>query len=950
VSAKGKLFCQVCGTALSGAGEACPVCALRGALWPETTALLDSSSKLRFEHYQVLKNKDGTFIELGRGAMGLTYKALDVHLQCPVALKIINARFIGDDSARRRFVREARAAASVRHPNVASVFHLGESSGNYFYAMEFVDGETLGKLIQRSGRLEPDLALEIVAQVAAGLVAIEKKLLVHRDIKASNIMLSWDDGRLETVKIIDLGLAKGVGEETISTAGGFLGTPGYASPEQFAGIGIDIRSDLYSLGVTLWEMVSGKLPFQGSAVELMDQHQHSALPIEKLKSVPAPIIVLLEILLAKDPGQRFQNPAQLQKALPKVREALASGSRLTANDLCSITDRAIEQTVKRKSKKQVVRWVLAAGLCLAGVLVTWFFFSGHGTLFFNQRVSETTLSQRSIAVLPFESLSENKSDTYFADGVQDEILNNLAKIAQHKVISRISVMQYRADTKRDLHEIANTLGVANVLEGAVRRNGDRVRVSTELIDARSDNTIWADSYDRDLTDIFAIQSEIAQTIARKLAATLSPEEKKRIEQKPTQNLEAYDLYLRSKELVRDALVIAIVGDLGESLHEAVQLLEQAVHLDPSFTLAYSVSTEAHDILYQLVDPSPERRALADASITKALSLQPDLPEVRLAYAHYLYFVYRDYEQARIQLAMARAGLPNSAEARLIAAFMDRRQGNFDKAIQMFNEAIALDPRNTFSITELSNTLGMTKQFRAAHQVFRRLIEFFPNEPMLQVEEALSVASETGDPTALRSALKVIPESIANDSEALFARLYLALTDRDWAAAKVIIQKMKEKGADIFFAYGAGPPVPVGCYDILLARLQDEQFDTSSAFTDTREQLRQRVQKLSGHGRLLSQLAVVDALLNNKAAIPEAKRAVEMLPIFKDAIEGPAVLLNLAVAYAWTGELDLAFATLELIKTTPGGPDYGMLKREPFWDPLRKDPRFDKLLAELAPKD
>jgi serine/threonine protein kinase len=237
--------------------------------------------------------------------MGITYKALNVHLQCPVALKIINARFIGDDSARRRFVREARAAASVRHSNVASVFHLGEIGGNYFYVMEFVDGETLESFIRRSNRLEPNLALEIVLQVKAGLAAIQKQHLVHRDIKPSNVMISFDAGRLENVKIIDLGLAKGIAEEpAISTFGSFTGTPEYASPEQFAGIRTDIRSDLYSLGVTLWEVLSGKLPFQGSAAELMYQHQHAAPPVEKLRGVPQPIIALLEILLKKDPGQK----------------------------------------------------------------------------------------------------------------------------------------------------------------------------------------------------------------------------------------------------------------------------------------------------------------------------------------------------------------------------------------------------------------------------------------------------------------------------------------------------------------------------------------------------------------------------------------------------------------------------------------------------------------------
>ncbi len=263
-------------------------------------------------------------MELGRGGMGVTYKAIDTHLRCPVALKIISAQFIGNESARSRFVREARAAASVRHSNVASVFHLGESGGNYFYVMEFVDGETLEALIRRRSQLEIELALEILTQVAAGLTAIHKQHLVHRDIKPSNIMLSWEEDRLENVKIIDLGLAKGVTEDTLSIAGSFIGTPTYASPEPFAGLGTDIRSDLYSLGVTLWEMLLGKPPFHGSVAELMDQHQHAALPTGKLMNVPAPMITLLEVLLEKDASRRFQSPGELQKALPRVKEAIAS--------------------------------------------------------------------------------------------------------------------------------------------------------------------------------------------------------------------------------------------------------------------------------------------------------------------------------------------------------------------------------------------------------------------------------------------------------------------------------------------------------------------------------------------------------------------------------------------------------------------------------------------------
>jgi serine/threonine protein kinase len=475
VNTENKRICQVCGNVLIGDGENCPVCLLRGAVIPNGDPFSDITSDLHFEHYQVLKNEDGTPIELGHGAMGVTYKAVDVHLRCSVTLKLINAKFIGDPSARRRFVREARAAASVRHPNVASVFHLGESGGSYFYAMEFVEGETLEKLIRRLGRLEPEMGLEVTAQVAAGLAAIQKQDLVHRDIKPSNLMVSFEDGRLENVKIIDLGLAKGVAEEdTISTLGSFTGTPQYASPEQFSGIKTDIRSDLYSLGITLWEMLSGELPFEGSAVDLMYQHQHAALPVQKLQSAPAPIIALLEVLLAKDLGERFQNPVRLQKALIKVKEALISGSRLTAAELRSISDQRTEQSPKQRRRERVSRRLVTAVACATALLLGWTLFDAYRRpLSLNQRSSGAGPTNKSIAVLPFENISSEKDDAYFADGVQDEILNNLAKIADLKVISRTSVMQYRADNKRDLRQIANALGVSNVLEGTVRRNGNR---------------------------------------------------------------------------------------------------------------------------------------------------------------------------------------------------------------------------------------------------------------------------------------------------------------------------------------------------------------------------------------------------------------------------------------------------------------------------------------------
>jgi len=347
MSTEPKRTCPSCGNEFSGAMEFCPVCMLRKALADgvesgessaeDTLKPTSQDAAHRFEHYELVKGQDGKPVELGRGAMGVTYKAFDIDLHCPVTLKLISEKYLGDESARLRFLREARAAASVRHPNVASVFHLGRTGGSYFYAMEFVDGETLEKLIKRLGRLEVKLAMEIATQVAAGLAAIHEQNLVHRDIKPSNVMVRLKDDGTITAKIIDLGLAKAVDEQgsqtAISVPGIFAGTPEFASPEQFAGIQVDIRSDLYSLGVTLWEMLTGQPPFRGTSAELMHQHLHTPLPSDLLEAIPQPVVILVEVLLDKDPGRRFQNPAELLKAMPTITGAIEARRRITRQSL-----------------------------------------------------------------------------------------------------------------------------------------------------------------------------------------------------------------------------------------------------------------------------------------------------------------------------------------------------------------------------------------------------------------------------------------------------------------------------------------------------------------------------------------------------------------------------------------------------------------------------------------
>jgi TolB-like protein/Flp pilus assembly protein TadD len=566
----------------------------------------------------------------------------------------------------------------------------------------------------------------------------------------------------------------------------------------------------------------------------------------------------------------------------------------------------------------------------------------------NVTAAHPPVSEKSIAVLPFDSLSENKTDGFFADGVQDEILNHLAKIAQLKVISRTSVMQYRADTKRDLRQIADSLAVANVLEGTVRRDGNRVRVSAELINAVNDTTVWADSYDRDLTDIFAIQSEVAQTIAAKLTATLSPEERKSIEAKPTENLEAYDLYLRARKIILVAKLASTSASIEKPMQDAVALLEQAVLIDPKFALAYCAAAEAHDFIYAAQLPTAERRALGDAAVNDALSLRPDLPEAHLANARHLYICYRDYDQARQQLAIAKRGLPNDAEVIFLEAIMDRRQGRIEKAIQEFNEAISRDPRNPVVLHELAVLLHGIRQFQAEGEILDRTIELQPDQPLLKIEKAAYANfMKTGDDTVVWSTIAALPRSQADAVAVLPFRLYFTLVDRDWARAEELIAKLEGNGDGRDFAYGQRP-VPVRCFYILLSRLRGEEPGTHPEFVEIREQLNASVKKSPQDARLLSQLAVVDALLRNKeTAISEAKRAVELQPVTTDALAGPSALKNLALAYAWCDDPDQSFDTLSLLIKMPFGLKYGQLKRDPYWEPLRKDPRYEKLLEASA---
>jgi TolB-like protein/Tfp pilus assembly protein PilF len=552
------------------------------------------------------------------------------------------------------------------------------------------------------------------------------------------------------------------------------------------------------------------------------------------------------------------------------------------------------------------------------------------------------LSAKSIAVLPFLNLSKDEENAFFTDGVQDEILTDLAKIADLKVISRTSVMQYKNAAARNLPEIAQALKVAHVLEGSVQRSANRVRVSAQLIDARNDTHVWAEKYDRDLADVFAIQSEIAQKIADQLQAKLSPTEKSAISERPTSDLVAYDLYLRAKELI-----YTDVSPLRrkENALNAVQLLDQAVARDPSFLLAYCQLAYAHDYIYFTnADRTETRLALAETSVKAAVHLQPDSGETHLAQAIHFYWGYLNYDRAREELAKAQAALPNNARIFQVLGLIDRRQGRWDEAVRNLERALDLDPRNQDILTDLASTYWALRRNGDATALDNRALALQPQSAFLRAITVSSVEMDANT-APLRAMLNTIEaEGPASAAEVADISFQTALRERDpAAAARALANISKESSAK-------GSPFPHAWLEGLLAKLRQDAPGAHAAFMAARAETEKNVRAQPKNANPLSVLALIDAQLGAKEeAIREARTACDMLPVSKDALDGVGLITNLASVYALTDEKDLALEQLEIVNKLPGGPTYGQLRLDPEWDSLRGDPRFEKIVASLAPK-
>src|SRR6266699_1038046 len=923
--------CPNCGSASRVGRSLCLSCLLLqgvGAAASSDETLEDVLSEIdvpdadwRAGNYQILE-------EIGRGGMGVIYRARQRHSRRIVALIRILSYHADSRETLARFRREAEAAASLDHPNILPIYEVGESeNGLPFFSMKFAAG---GSLLDAAPALrsEPRRSVALMAKVARAVQHAHAQGILHRDLKPGNVLL---DGRGEPL-VSDFGLAKWIDTASdLTRTLTIFGTPGYIAPEQAKGSAANLTpaADVYSLGAILFDLFTGRPPFLGEHA-LAVIHQAAEKPAPKLRTLAPALDRDLETICAKclerEPSARYHSAGDLAQDLELWLEG-----RPIAGRSVSVPVRVLRWS--RRNPAVAAMAALLMAVAAAGGIMTWK----------NEQVQPRQGSAATgIAVLPFESSSEDKEDEFFADGVQDDILTRLAKIRDLRVISRSSVMQYRG--KRNMRQIGNALGVSHVLEGSVRKTGARLYMKAQLIDTGTGAPVWADEYDRDLNDAFTVQSEIAQEVAQQLRANISTAEKLAIEQPPTTDLTAFDLYTRAKNL----LLLRISNAMKANLLRAADLLNQAVARDPSFLQAYCELAYAHDMLYFLgFDHTPARLALAEAAIQRALRLRPDSGEAHLAHAGNLYRGHLDYDGALAELEVARQNLPHDSRIFRLTGYIQRRQGHWEASIRNLERSIDLDPRNIETLQQIALGYGIFRRYVEETSVLERALAIEPSDVDTKVALASVQFHWKADTRPLRQTIDSIVA--ANPAALLSAAddwLSLALAERDVAAAKNVLNSLGDTPLTDYTVH-ANRLVMEG----VIARMTNDEGKARAAFTAAHVEQEKTVRAQPDYGPPLCVLGLIDAGLGRKEeALREGRRALELALIAKDSFDGVDVLYIYAVICAWTGERDLAIEQLETLAKIPAGPSYGDIRLNPNWDPLRGDPRFEKIVASLAPKE
>src|SRR5438876_2802779 len=856
--------------------------------------------------------------EIGRGGQGVVYRARQKSLNRIVALKVIGLAHWATEAHVKRFRMEAEAAAHLDDPRIVPIYEIGERDGACYFSMKFIEGGQLDT-ITASEVMPLRKAAELMAKLARTVHYAHEHGILHRDIKPGNIMVD----RKGEPHLTDFGLARLMEtESTVTRTLEVLGTPSYMAPEQAAGNKARLTSatDVYGLGAVFYQLLTGHPPFAGGTT-----------------------YQTVRMVLETEPRQpRLYNPKVDRdlaticlKCLEKVQERRYSSALALAEDLERWLKHEPIQARRTGLFTRGRKWLrrnptsalAAASLTVLAAVVGW-------NIWKSELIHRPVTT--GIAVLPFENLSEDKEHAFFADGVQDDILTKLAKVADLKVISRTSVMQYRG--KQNAREIGAALRVSHVLEGSVRRDGARIHLNAQLIDTRTDTHVWAEEYDRDLSDMFAIQTEIAKTVANQLKAKLSPREENAIQHSPTSDISAFDLYTRAKS------ILLTTGFRGKAdVLQAVDLLTQAVARDPSFFDAYCQLAYAHDALYWFgLDHTSARLALAEAALQAASRLRPDAGETHLARGQNLYWAYGDYDGALAELEFARQTLPNDARIFGLTGLIQRRQGHWEESTQNLERAVELNPRDIETlVVGVASNYSFLRRYGEAKPWLARALAFEPNDAFTKVWLVYVDFDWKADTRPLHQTIDSIratnPAAVPSHPS-----IICPLAERDAAAAK-----------DTLIAFGQEPiqftdnvlfnrPFAEG----VIARMTKDDAKARSAFTAARAQQEKIVQAQPNYGPALSVLGLIDAALGRKEeALREGRRAVELLPVEKDSMNGANMVKYLAMIAAWVGDKDLACEQLASIIRRPSSLSHGQLKLLPFWDPLRGDPRFEKLVEE-----
>ncbi len=807
--------------------------------------------------------------------MGEVYLAEDTSLGRKVAIKFLSSDKASDPESRQRFVHEARAQAMLSHPNIATFYEVGEDQDKVFIVMEYIEGQPLSKLAQVEKLSLPEI-LDLAIQVGEGLTAAHEKGITHRDIKPENVLVTTK----RNAKITDFGLAKWKGASTLTQTGARMGTAYYMSPEQVEGKKVDNRTDIFSLGVVLYELLCARRPFEGDTdtavfYDLINTHPQ---PLARYaRHLPDKLEQIVMKCLAKRPEERYQSVADFVADLRRLQRALTTGE--------------LEPVVQRKM----------------------------------------------LAVLPFENLGLAE-DEYFADGITEEIITNLAKVSGLGVISRTSSMQYKKTDKK-LRQIGSELGVDYILEGTIRwsksGNNHQVRISAQLIRVKDDTHLWAETYDRVLEQIFALQSDIAANVTKALHIALLEPERQALATKPTDNLEAYDYYLRGNDYLYR-------GWAEKDLRIAIQMFQKAAELDSNFALAYANLSRSHSTMYWFDhDRTGERLTLAKDAVDRALALRPDLPEAHLALGFYYYWGSLDYERALAEFAIVQKSQPNSSDLFFAIGAVQRRQGKWEEMVANLKKAAELDPRSSWKAYDVGSTLINIRRYAEAEGWFDRAISLSPDSPLPYIWNATLFLHWRGDTAKARMVLQKASEKIALSE--LFSEF------SDWYEKKLLLQIW---GVDYLRRLAESPLESFGSdkassflFKAELYSLMNQPQLAQAHFGSASELLENKVQAQPEASMFHTQLGLAYAGLGRKEeAIREGKKGVELFPVSKDAFSGPDKVESLAEIYVRVGEYEAAIDQLGYLLSIPSHTSIPYLRVDPTWAPLRNHPRFQRLLA------